>query len=88
MLLPLLLPSSTQCTDILKGFINGEKTLAEYSEKELLELADWCFSTKDDNVKISTYFITYGVVSREAFPCGGFGFARWKIESAASESSF
>ena len=44
-------------TDIIKGFINGEKTLIEYSDSQLLELADWCFSTKDDNLQFSLGWI-------------------------------
>ncbi|MBR2336857.1 MAG: hypothetical protein IKA61_02805 [Clostridia bacterium] len=40
-------------TDILKGFISGDKTLAEFSDSQLLELADWCFSTKDENLQFS-----------------------------------
>ena len=35
---------SKENTDILKGFIDGEKTLVEYTNNQLLELADWCFS--------------------------------------------
>ena len=48
---------SKEKTELLKGFINGEKTLAQYSEHELLDLADWCFSTKDDNLQFSLGWI-------------------------------
>ncbi|MBR2384346.1 MAG: hypothetical protein IKA99_01920 [Clostridia bacterium] len=44
---------SKEKTDFIKSVINGEKTLADYSDRELLELADWCFSTKDDNLQFS-----------------------------------
>ena len=48
---------SKENTDVLKGFIDGEKTLAEYSKKQLFELADWCFSIKDDNLQFSLGWI-------------------------------
>ncbi len=44
-------------TEIVKSFINGDKTLIEYTQKQLFELADWCFSSKDDNLKFSLAWI-------------------------------
>jgi hypothetical protein len=44
-------------TEVLKSFIDGSKTLAEFSNKQLLELADWCFSSKDDNLQFSLGWI-------------------------------
>ncbi len=48
---------SSENTKILKSFIDGEKTLVEYTNRQLLELADWCFSTKDDNLQFSLGWI-------------------------------
>ena len=48
---------SKELTEIVKGFIDGNKRLTDFTDKQLLELADWCFSTKDENLQFSLGWI-------------------------------
>ena len=44
-------------SQIIKDFVSGEKNLYDYTEKCLLELADWCFSSGDDSLAFSLSWI-------------------------------